>query len=337
MSSRAILAAVATIAGVGIFFLVLPRDGPPACVCDAPTATPTAAPTAAATARPSSTAPAVAPPCDVYPFMSDIPHADLRVIRGTTSSTSILNEVWHTDMSELIRRQPHNSSQRSFRDIAWHFTGGRMHLLRYPEMYSRYLDLVRHRSAELSIFEIGLGCDQPVIGSGAMMWAQYMPDVRLSVLEFDGPCAEKWIAQHRDAAPRQFAIYQGDQSVTADLNRVMTLDGDRNYDMIIDDGGHSMKQQITSFLHLWPRVKHGGVYVIEDLLTAYVPIPSYGGTYFHTASAYTTTNMIKMLIDRVHAVPGQGNVHELMMNRQHEDTSVLRVDCWKFICYITKR
>jgi len=39
----------------------------------------------------------------------------------------------------------------------------------------------------------------------------------------------------------------------------------------------------------------------------------------------------------VHAVPGQGNVHELMMNRQHEDTSVLRVDCWKFICYITKR
>lgn len=37
------------------------------------------------------------------------------------------------------------------------------------------------------------------------------------------------------------------------------------FDLIIDDGGHRPYQQVLSFMHLWPLLNDGGVYVIEDL------------------------------------------------------------------------
>jgi hypothetical protein len=43
------------------------------------------------------------------------------------------------------------------------------------------------------------------------------------------------------------------------------------FDIIIDDGGHSMSQQITSFKELFPYLNSGGIYVIEDLHTSFWP------------------------------------------------------------------
>ena len=40
------------------------------------------------------------------------------------------------------------------------------------------------------------------------------------------------------------------------------------FDIIIDDGGHTMKQQQTSFGYLFPKLKKGGIYIIEDLHTS---------------------------------------------------------------------
>ena len=38
-----------------------------------------------------------------------------------------------------------------------------------------------------------------------------------------------------------------------------------DFDMIIDDGGHTMEQMQISLNYLWDQVKPGGLYVIEDL------------------------------------------------------------------------
>ena len=43
-----------------------------------------------------------------------------------------------------------------------------------------------------------------------------------------------------------------------------------DFDIILDDGGHKMDQQITSFRVLFPILKSGGVYIIEDLGTSYL-------------------------------------------------------------------
>jgi len=66
-----------------------------------------------------------------------------------------------------------------------------------------------------------------------------------------------------------------------------------NFD-IIDDGGHTMKQQITSLTHLLLTVRSGGVYVIEDLHTSY-----FGGEGESYLVKTTTIESIKRLIDHI--------------------------------------
>jgi hypothetical protein len=46
-------------------------------------------------------------------------------------------------------------------------------------------------------------------------------------------------------------------------------------DIIIDDGGHTMTQQIRTFNALFPHVAPGGVFLCEDTHTSYMP--GYGG------------------------------------------------------------
>ncbi len=41
-------------------------------------------------------------------------------------------------------------------------------------------------------------------------------------------------------------------------------------DILIDDGGHEMHQQITSFNYLFPHMRVGGLYFLEDLETSYM-------------------------------------------------------------------
>ena len=66
-------------------------------------------------------------------------------------------------------------------------------------------------------------------------------------------------------------------------------------DIVIDDGGHSMNQQITSFHTLFPLLKNKGLYVIEDLHTSYWR--GYGG---RKGKKHSTIGLIKHLIDEIH-------------------------------------
>lgn len=68
----------------------------------------------------------------------------------------------------------------------------------------------------------------------------------------------------------------------------------QQFDIIIDDGGHTMNQQKTSFMVLLPLVRSGGIYVIEDLETSYSP--SYGGNYLDPSS---TISFIKTFVDEI--------------------------------------
>lgn len=49
------------------------------------------------------------------------------------------------------------------------------------------------------------------------------------------------------------------------------------FDILIDDGGHTMKQQIVTFNEVFPSIKDGGLYLCEDLHTSYWQ--NYGGGY----------------------------------------------------------
>lgn len=62
-------------------------------------------------------------------------------------------------------------------------------------------------------------------------------------------------------------IYQFNQEDRENLNEFI-LNCENYFDLIIDDGGHNMEQQQTSFGVLFKMVKPGGLYVIEDLHTS---------------------------------------------------------------------
>ena len=57
------------------------------------------------------------------------------------------------------------------------------------------------------------------------------------------------------------------QEIKEDLNDFIEKNGGE-FDLIIDDGGHTMKQQQVSFGVLFRHLKSGGVYILEDLHTS---------------------------------------------------------------------
>jgi len=62
-------------------------------------------------------------------------------------------------------------------------------------------------------------------------------------------------------------IYLGDQANKQFMKYVAENIG-KPIDIIIDDGGHFMHQQINSFEALFPYINNDGVYLIEDVSTS---------------------------------------------------------------------
>ncbi len=48
-------------------------------------------------------------------------------------------------------------------------------------------------------------------------------------------------------------------------------------DILLDDGGHTMNQQIVTFREMFPHIKDGGLYMCEDCGTSYWE--KYGGAW----------------------------------------------------------
>lgn len=67
-------------------------------------------------------------------------------------------------------------------------------------------------------------------------------------------------------------------------------------DILIDDGGHTMMQQINTFEVLYDHVKRGGIYLCEDTHTSYWQ--QYGGGLNNPDSFIEHT---KKLIDKMNA------------------------------------
>jgi hypothetical protein len=66
-----------------------------------------------------------------------------------------------------------------------------------------------------------------------------------------------------------FTLYHGDQSDTAFLQGLAADLSSTPVDLIIDDGSHVPRHQLKSFVHLFPVLADGGLYIIEDVETSY--------------------------------------------------------------------
>jgi cephalosporin hydroxylase len=100
-----------------------------------------------------------------------------------------------------------------------------------------------------------------------------MPHANITVIEYDGKCAANFMANDPLKVgvelQKRVRMFAGDQSKPEDLLKVMRDPSVGMQDVIIDDGGHSMKQQLTTLRTLLPWVKPGGILIMEDLQSTY--------------------------------------------------------------------
>jgi len=123
----------------------------------------------------------------------------------------------------------------------------------YFSIYDRHFN--RFRGKPVRILEIGV-----YKGGGLDLWRDYFgPDATITGIDiFDA-------AKELESPGTDIIIC--DQSNTANLERIFSKR--EPYDIIIDDGGHTMTQQIGSLKGLFPLLAPNGVYLIEDMHTAY--------------------------------------------------------------------
>lgn len=162
--------------------------------------------------------------------------------------------------------------------------------MHYFEIYERHFSRFRGQSA--SLLEFGV-----LHGGSLQMWKHYFgPGAQIYGVDINPRCAE--------LAEENITILLADQESRESLRHLCgTLP---QFDIIIDDGGHTMVQQMTTFEEMWGQLKDGGIYLCEDMHTSYWP--AFGGAYKSPTNFMEYT---KNLIDQLNAwysVEGSGLV-----------------------------
>ena len=137
-----------------------------------------------------------------------------------------------------------------------HNTGKLIHKWQhYFEIYDRHFS--RYRGTDVHVVEFGVSQ-----GGSLQMWKEYFgPEAKLYGVDINPHC--------KGFEEAQVEIFIGDQE---DRNFLKSLKKKiPRIDILIDDGGHTMQQQINTFEELFPCVDKNGVYLCEDLHTSYWP------------------------------------------------------------------
>lgn len=152
--------------------------------------------------------------------------------------------------------------------------------MHYFEVYHRHFQSFRDKP--ITMLEIGV-----FHGGSLQMWKSYFGE-QASIIGVDvNPrCAT--------LAEPQIQIHIGNQADRGFLTDLAQQFGP--FDIVLDDGGHTMQQQLVSFDVLYPFIKPNGVYLCEDLHTSYWE--KYGGGF---KKPDTFIEFSKGLIDALNA------------------------------------
>lgn len=152
--------------------------------------------------------------------------------------------------------------------------------LSYFDVYHRHLQ--RFRGAPVTVLEFGV-----FHGGSLQMWRHYFgPQARVIGVDVQPVC--------KRFEEEGITVRIGDQEDRAFLGRL--AEEFAPFDVVIEDGGHRMGQQIATFEETFPRMSDHGVYIAEDLHTSYWA--EFDGGYRREG---TFIEYSKALIDRLNA------------------------------------
>lgn len=158
----------------------------------------------------------------------------------------------------------------------------------YFHIYEKHFS--RFRNGSVLLLEIGTGR-----GGSAEMWKRYFgPLSRIVTIDID---------DKSHVNDEQIYARQGNQADAAFLRSLVDEFGVP--DIVIDDGSHVMSDVTTTFETLYPLLRSGSVYLVEDMNAAYYS--DYGGG-LHNRDTFI--ERCKVLVDDMHAMHTNGELQQ---------------------------
>jgi hypothetical protein len=227
----------------------------------------------------------------LYSVLSSVPAGTCRIERADEWFVSNADPANPFQIFESYRRAVNNivgalsSAGRELNTLAARFDSDKWGLWHWftPHYETHFRRL---RDEPVRILEIGIGgYDNPDAGGGSLkIWRDYFRRGHVFGLDV--------FAKHGLDEDRITTI-QGSQNDPDFLRALAARHGP--FDIVIDDGSHVNEHVLTSFHALFPHVRTGGFYVVEDLWTAYAP--GYGGQATAEAGHGTSIGLVKSLVD----------------------------------------
>ena len=153
--------------------------------------------------------------------------------------------------------------------------------IKYDSYFPAYEALLKkYVSRDVTIVEVGI-----FNGGSLFMWRKFFgPKARIIGIDLN-PDAREW-------EKHGFEIYIGDQSSHAFWSELFQKIG--KVDVLIDDGGHTNRQQIVTSHHAIQNIKDDGLLIVEDVHTSYF-------REFGNPSRYSFINFAYRLVDGVNS------------------------------------
>jgi hypothetical protein len=128
--------------------------------------------------------------------------------------------------------------------------------IKYESYFSTYEELLKNYVGRpVTFVEVGV-----FNGGSLFMWREYLgPEARIIGIDLN-PGAKSW-------EKHGFEIYIGDQASEDFWKNFFNDVGP--VDVLIDDGGHTNRQQITTVDCAIENIRNGGVLIVEDVHTSY--------------------------------------------------------------------
>jgi hypothetical protein len=100
------------------------------------------------------------------------------------------------------------------------------------------------------------------VAASVALWKKLFPKAEIWEAEFNGACVTK--SKEKGQLDGIHTLV-GDQGNSTTLDRWIVESNGADFDVVIDDGGHRNCQIYNTFMKLWPKLKGGGLYFMEDL------------------------------------------------------------------------
>jgi len=189
----------------------------------------------------------------------------------------------------------------------------------YTPHYMNHLRKFKNKNVKL--LEIGVGgYENPKIGGHSLrMWKKYFAFGKIYAIDIYDKSA---IQENR------IKIYQGSQIDREFLEKITDEIG--LFDIIIDDGSHLNEHIIESFKILFPKLKDGGVYAVEDIQTSYWD--DYGGDAKNLNNPKTAMNFLKSLTDCIN----HQEIPDENYNETYYDKKIVSIHFYHNLVFIQK-